>query len=168
MLHDTEYWHPNPTTSKWLTRTPLGLLYATSSPRRRLLLPLILLLTRSTKFPARTAQQPTTARPVIKRIKEHEACYITNNISDDLTGRIESAPAHHARTTGHTIDCNSTTILTSTRTRSQFDLTEHAAIQMRKPRMNRHDKAPACNFLWNPILPKIVASIRPKPAGLLF
>ena len=107
-----------------------------------------------------------TYRPVHKRIGEHEACFRTNNATDELTGNIKSAPAHHGLTTGHTIGWNRTQLLTSTRTRSQLDLTEHAAIQIRKPAINRVDRAPKCHQLWNPLLPKIAATFKPSSAGI--
>ena len=107
-----------------------------------------------------------TYRPVHKRIKEHEACFRNNTAVEDLTGNIKSAPAHHALTTGHNIAWNRTTVLTSTRTRSQLDLTEHAAIQTRKPPINRVDRAPKCTHLWNPILPKIASTFHPSTAGI--
>ena len=99
-------------------------------------------------------------------MEEHERSDRLNNITDELTGHIKSALAHHANTTGHNIAYNRTQILTSTRTRGQLDLTEHAAIQIRKPGINRVDRAPKCSQLWDPVLPKIAASFRPRPAGL--
>jgi hypothetical protein len=109
-----------------------------------------------------------TYRPVTKRMEEHERCYRLNNAIDEDTGNIKSALAHHASTSGHIIDWNETRILTSTRTRAHLDLTEHAAIQVRKPTINRVDRAPRCSQLWNPILPKIAASFKPRPAGMNF
>ena len=44
-----------------------------------------------------------TCRPLIKRIKEHEACHRLNNLVDSATGNIKSAPAKHGRDLGHTI-----------------------------------------------------------------
>ena len=35
-----------------------------------------------------------TCRPLLKRIKEHEACHRLNNIVDSSTGNIKSAPAN--------------------------------------------------------------------------
>ena len=57
----------------------------------------------------------------------------------------ESAPAHNSRTTCHTIawkSWNDTTILTSTQSKTQLDLTEHAAIHTRQPPLNRTYSAP--------------------------
>ena len=44
-----------------------------------------------------------TSRPLIKRIKEHEACFRLNNHTDSSTGNIKSAPAKHGRDNGHRI-----------------------------------------------------------------
>ena len=109
-----------------------------------------------------------TYRPLIKRMEEHERNDRLNNATDEFTGQIKSALAHHANTTGHKIGYNRTQILASTRTRGQLDLTEQAAIHIRKPAINRADRVPKCHTLWNPILPKIAASFRPIPAGLNF
>ena len=49
-----------------------------------------------------------TCRPLIKRIKEHEACQRLNNYTDSATGNIKSAPAKHAHDHGHNIDWNGT------------------------------------------------------------
>ena len=100
-----------------------------------------------------------TYRPLIQRMKEHERCYRLNNAFDETTDRIKSAPAHHALTTGHTISWNNIEVLKSLTTRSQLNLTEHAAIQIRQPSMNRTDRAPKCSSLWDPILPKIASSL---------
>ena len=115
-------------------------------------------------FPADYTGQ--TYRPLIKQIKEHEACYRLNNATDDSTGNIKSAPAHHARTTGHTIGWNNTEILTTTKYRGQLDLVEHAAIQVLKPTMNRTDKAPNVHSLWKPLLPKITKAFKPRPSNI--
>ena len=109
-----------------------------------------------------------TYRPITKRMEEHERSYRLNNTADELTGQIKSALGHHGRSTGHTIAWNDTRILTSTRLRAQLDLTEHAAIQIRRPAINRTDRAPKCHQLWDPVLPKIAASFKPRPAGLNF
>ena len=109
-----------------------------------------------------------TYRPLIQRMKEHERCYRLNNAFDETTDRIKSAPAHHALTTGHTISWNNIEVLKSLTTRSQLDLTEHAAIQIRQPSMNRTDRAPKCSSLWDPILPKIASSLKTRPSGISF
>ncbi|XP_063682646.1 uncharacterized protein LOC134817434 [Bolinopsis microptera] len=83
-----------------------------------------------------------TYRPLVHRMKEHERCYRLNNAIDESTDRIKSAPAHHALTTGHTISWNNIEVLKSLTSRTQLDLTEHAAIQIRQPAMNRTDRAP--------------------------
>ena len=81
---------------------------------------------------------------------------------------LESAPAHHSRTTGHKIAWDRTTILTTTRYKTQLDLTEHTAIKTRNPLLNRTDSAPTCSRLWDPIIPKIACTIKPRPAGISF
>ena len=44
----------------------------------------------------------------------------------------------------------------------------YAAIQTRKPSLNRTDGAPLCNKLWDPILPEIANSFKPRPTGITF
>ena len=44
-----------------------------------------------------------TCRPIIKRIKEHEACHLLNNFTDSI-GNIRSAPAKHSHDMQHNID----------------------------------------------------------------
>ncbi len=107
-----------------------------------------------------------TKRPIIKRITEHERCYRLKNATDESTGNIKSAPALHALTTGHTIGWNNTRILTTTKYCGQLDLTEHAAIQVRKPTQNRTDRAPNVHSLWTPLLPKIAKSFKPRPSDI--
>ena len=109
-----------------------------------------------------------TYRPLIHRMKEHERCYRLNNAYDETLDRIKSAPAHHSLTTGHRIAWNDINILKALPSRSHLDLTEHAAIHCRNPLMNRTDSAPKCSSLWNPILPKIAKSLKPKPSGISF
>ena len=53
-----------------------------------------------------------TSRPLIKRIKEHEACMRLDNHTDSSTGNIKSAPAKHGRDNDHSIDWKATRILT--------------------------------------------------------
>ena len=81
-----------------------------------------------------------TKRPLLKRIKEHEANFRLQNNVHESTGRIKSAPSHHALTAGHTMRWNDTSILATTAHPGQLDLIEHAAIQTRKPYINRTDK----------------------------
>ena len=76
-----------------------------------------------------------TCRPVIKRIKEHEACHRLNNYIDSI-GNIKSAPAKHSHELNHTIDWNNTTILTVAQNRTRLNLLEHAAITVNEPPMN--------------------------------
>ena len=109
-----------------------------------------------------------TYRPLIHRMKEHERCYRLKNARDETTDRIKSAPAHHSLTTGHNIAWNDIKILRTLTSRSQLDLTEHAAIQTLNPSMNRTDRGPQCSALWDPILPKISLSLKPKSSGIHF
>ena len=109
-----------------------------------------------------------TCRPLIKRIKEHEACMRLDNHTDNSTGNIKSAPAKHGRDNGHRIDWKSTTILATCENKSQLNLMEHAAIKTLVPAMNIQHKGPAVNSCWNPILPKIVDSFRYLPADIKF
>jgi hypothetical protein len=108
-------------------------------------------------------------RPLIKHMKEHEHCYRLNNGYDKTLDRIKSAHAYHFLTTGHNIDWNNIKILKSLPSRSHQDLTEHAAINVRNPTMNRTDRAPKlCSKLWNPILPKIAKSLKPTSSWISF
>ena len=70
-----------------------------------------------------------TCRPLIKRIKGHEASMRLDNHTDNSTGNIKSAPAKHRRDNGHCIDWKSTTILATCESKSQLNLMEHAAIK---------------------------------------
>ena len=65
-----------------------------------------------------------TCIPLIKRIKEHEACMRLDNHTDNSTGNIKSAPAKHRRDNGHCIDWKSTTILATCENKSQLNLME--------------------------------------------
>ena len=109
-----------------------------------------------------------TNRPLIKRIKEHESHSRLHLHNPDDFSHNQSAPAHHSRTTGHKIAWDRTTILTTTRYKTQLDLTEHTAIKTRKPSLSRTDSAPTCSKLWDPIIPKIACTIKPRPAGISF
>ena len=101
-----------------------------------------------------------TSRPLIKRIKEHEACFRLNNYTDDSTGNIKSAPAKHGKENGHRINWKSTSIITSSDTKGQLNLLEHAAISILKPDMNIQHKGPTVNSCWNPLLRKIAATFK--------
>ena len=63
-----------------------------------------------------------TSRPLIKRIKEHEACFRLNNFTDDSTGNIKSAPAKDGKENGHRINWKSTSIISSSDTNNNFRL----------------------------------------------
>ncbi|KAL5258875.1 hypothetical protein ACHWQZ_G009366 [Mnemiopsis leidyi] len=107
-----------------------------------------------------------TYRPLIHRMKEHEHCHRLNNAYDETLDKVKSAPAHHSLTTGHRIAWNDINILKSLPSRAYLDLTEKAAIHIRNPSMNRTDSAPKCSSLWNPILPKIAATLKPTPSDI--
>ena len=62
-----------------------------------------------------------TNRPLIKRIKEHESHSRLHLHNPDDFSHNQSAPAHHSRTTGHKIAWDRTTILTTTRYKTQLD-----------------------------------------------
>ena len=109
-----------------------------------------------------------TCRPLLKRIKEHEACHRLNNIVDSSTGNIKSAPAKHGRDNGHRIAWESTSVVTSCNRRSQSDLLEHAAIVTMDPSMNVQHRGPRVNACWQPLLETIVTSFVNKPAKLDF
>ena len=99
--------------------------------------------------------------PLIKKIKKHKSHSRLHLHNPDDFFHNQSAPAHHSRTTGHNIAWERTTILTTTRYKTQLDLTEHAAIKIRNPSLNRTDSAPTCIKLWDPIIPKIACTIKP-------
>ena len=107
-----------------------------------------------------------TSRPLIKRIKEHEACFRLNNYTDDYTGNIKSAPAKHGKENGHRINWKSTSIITPSDTKGQLNLLEHAAISILKPDMNIQHKGPSVNSCWNPLLPKITATFKDISANI--
>ena len=88
-----------------------------------------------------------TNQPLIKRIKEHESHSRLHLYNPDDFSHNQYAPAHHSRTTGHKIAWDRTTILTTTRYKTQLDLTEHTAIKTRNPSLNRIDIAPTCSKL---------------------
>ena len=105
-----------------------------------------------------------TRRPLYLRLSEHQR--FTNNsksfTSTDL--QYTSAVAHHAHTTGHTIDFKSTHILSSLTKSSQLDLTEHAAIKIICPSLNKLHSASNINNQWTDLLPTIKNSFRPRLA----
>ena len=106
-----------------------------------------------------------TCRPVIKRIKEHEACHRLNNYIDSI-GNIKSAPAKRSHELDHTIDWNNTTILTVSQKRTQLNLLEHTAITVNEPPMNRQHKGPRISPLWQPILETITKDFKPTTANI--
>ena len=82
-----------------------------------------------------------TCRPLIKRVKEHEASCRLNNYIDSI-GNIKSAPAKYSHDNQHTIDWSNITILTVAQRRQQLNLLEHAAITCYNTPMNRQHKGP--------------------------
>ena len=82
--------------------------------------------------------------------------------STDL--KYTSAVAHHAHTTGHTIDFKSTHILSSLTKSSQLDIIEHAAIKIISPSLNKLHSASNINNQWTDLLPTIKNSFRPRLA----
>ena len=102
-------------------------------------------------------------RPLLKRIKEHEACHRLNNLVDSSTGNIKSASAKHGRDLGHRIAWESTSIVAMGNHRSQLDLLEHAAIVTLDPSMNVQHRGPRVNTCWQPLLETIVTSFVNKP-----
>ena len=108
-----------------------------------------------------------TNRPLIKRIKEYESHSRLHLHNPDDFSHNQSAPAHHSWTTGHKIALDRTTILTTTRYKTQLDLTEHT-LKQEISSLNRTDSAPTCSKLWDPIIPKIACTIKPRPDGISF
>ena len=107
-----------------------------------------------------------TCRPLLKWIKEHEACHRLNNLVDSSTGNIKSASAKHERDLGHRIAWESTSIVAMSNHRSQLDLLEHAAIVTLDPSMNVQHRGPRVNACWQPLLDTIVTSFVSKPTKL--
>ena len=105
-----------------------------------------------------------TCCPLKKWIKEHEACFRLNNYTDDSTGNIKSAPTKHGKENGHRINWKSTSIITSSDTKGQLNLLEHAAISLLKPDMNIQHKCPcpSVNSCWNP------SSLKSQPPSKTF
>ena len=106
-----------------------------------------------------------TCRPIIKRIKEHEACHRFNNFTDSI-GNIKSAPAKHSHDMQHNIDWSNTTIFTTAADRHQLNLLEHAEISTYHPPMNRQHKGPRVSPMWTPILDKITSDFSPTTADI--
>ena len=96
-----------------------------------------------------------TRRPLHLRLSEHQR--FTNNsksfTSTDL--KYTSAVAHHAHTTGHTINFKSTHILSSLTKSSQLDL-----IKIICPSLNKLHSAPNINNQWTDLLPTIKNSFK--------
>ena len=106
-----------------------------------------------------------TKRPVKTRIKEHESNFYNNSLYN-TDGKMKSAPAIHARESGHTMDWNSTSILSSSSSCLSLNLLEQAAIHTLQPAINRTDKVPTVNLQWTHLLPRIANSFKPRPAGI--
>ena len=118
------------------------------------------------KIPCHQFYIGQTSRPLIKRIKEHEACMRLDSHTDSSTGNIKSAPAKHGREHGHAINWKATSILTTSELKGQLSLLEHAAITTLKPGMNIQHKGPSVNSCWSPLLPKIAASFHDIPTNM--
>ena len=104
-----------------------------------------------------------TRRPLHLRLSEHQR-FTKNSKSFTSTDlQYTSAVAHHAHTTGHTIDFKSTHILSSLTKSSQLDLIEHAAIKIICPSLNKLHSASNINNQWTD-LPTIKNSFRPRLA----
>ena len=98
-----------------------------------------------------------TSRPLRKRYTK-----ATYSLSTDL--QQSSALAHHAHSSGHTIDFSSTVILAKLQHPQQLDLVEHAAIPHFSPELSRNHAAPNINAQWQPILSSICEAF--KPSGI--
>ena len=86
-----------------------------------------------------------TRCPLHLKLSEHQR-FTNNSKSFTFTDlQYTSAVAHHAHTTGHTIDFKSTHILSSLTKSSQLDLIEHAAIKIICPSLNKLHSAPNIN-----------------------
>ena len=147
-----------------------GLPYGTYSQKRRPHLLLLLLASLPTSYMKclkMTALPLTMDRrknthwppPLNQRIQEHESHSRLQLHNPNDFSHNQSAPAHQSRITGHK------TVLTTTRYKTQLDLTEHTAIRTRNPSLNRTDSAPTCSKLC--IIPKIACTIKPRPAGIV-
>eukprot|EP00116_Pleurobrachia_bachei_P015341 sb/3475603/ len=68
---------------------------------------------------------------------------------------MKSAPAIHARESGHTMDWNSTSMIISPSSSCpSLSLLEQAAIHTFQPAINRTDKVPTVNLQWTHLLPR--------------
>ena len=97
-----------------------------------------------------------TKRPLITRIKEHEAAWRLDH--PEL-----SATAEHNMETGHPINYNGTNIITSVKKHQHLDLTEFLVIKKEKPSMNRNH--PELNPIYETLCPLIHCEDR-TPANI--
>ena len=102
-----------------------------------------------------------TRRPLHLGLSEHQR--FTNNSKSFTSTNLQytSAVAHHAHTTGHTIDFKSTHLLSSLKKSSQLDLIEHKIIC---PSLTKLHSAPNINNQWTDLLPTIKNSFRHRLA----
>ena len=98
-----------------------------------------------------------TCHPIIKRIKEHEACHRLNNYIDSI-GNIKTAPAKHSLPPYHRLEqydhihsCSEQESTQPTRTRCYYY----------EPPMNRQHKGPRYSPLWQPIVETITKDLKP-------
>ena len=136
-------------------------------PIARKILPAIGVATTSTLVPCKDCNAKycgQTRRPLHLRLSEHQR--FTNNSKSFTSTNLQytSAVAHHAHTTGHTIDFKSTHILSLLTKSSQLDLIKHAAIKIICPSLNKLHSAPNINNQWTDLLPTIKNSFRPRLA----
>eukprot|EP00116_Pleurobrachia_bachei_P010873 sb/3471135/ len=59
-----------------------------------------------------------------------------------------------------------TNIISSSSSCLSLNLLEQAAIHTLQPAINRTDKVPTVNLQWTHLLPRIVNSLKPRPAGI--
>ena len=119
------------------------------------------------KYHVKTAMPHAAVKHVAHFTSDSQNTNDSPNNSKSFTStdlQYTSAVAHHAHTTGHTIDFKSTHILSSLTKSSQLDLIEHAAIIIICPSLNRLHSAPNINNQWTDLLPTIKNSFRPRLA----
>jgi len=98
-----------------------------------------------------------TYRPLIKRIKEHEAQY---RLQPSI---VSSAPAKHALDNNHHMDYNSTEILSTTSKRQHLDCTERLAIDYHKPSLNGNI-GPDISPIWLGLTTSL--HFKPRPSDI--
>ena len=113
-----------------------------------------------------------TNRPLIKRIKEHESHSRLHLHNPDDFSHNQSAPAHHSRTTGHTIAWDRATILTTTIQDTRHNWTSQNKQSLKQETLHSTVQAVPLNAVNSgtpsAIIPKIACTIKPRPAGISF